>query len=221
MKDKLIIPSRDEHDRFIKRIWKWCLSGACLVFAITATVTSALALLGFEAGKILTVSTIVFQILVLSYGMGFFVPAFCTSLIKMSLGVEMSRRGIEIGNDTVKTLEQITPVVEDLKGVVHSIKEILGHFQSQDIERVRRVVNSISKFVDDKESTEKISGLLSKQIREAEGQLEQLLWTKIDEFLSSVFNNKEDSNASGSERPSNGSVEPEGAESRAEAGESV
>jgi hypothetical protein len=85
------IPTREEHNRFIRNIWKLCVGSAIFIFLVTGSVVLTLFLKGYDSKKIVEVSTSIFQVLVLSYGMGFFVPAFLTSLVKMHLGIEMSR----------------------------------------------------------------------------------------------------------------------------------
>lgn len=101
------IPTREQHNRFIRNIWKWCIGGAVGIFTVVGGLMTILFLQGYDSKKIVEVSTTAFQVLVLSYGMGFFVPAFLTSLFNMALGVEMSRAGLEIGEQTAKILDQV------------------------------------------------------------------------------------------------------------------
>lgn len=106
------IPSRADHNRFIRNIWKFCIGAAIGIFLVTGSIMLALFLKGHDSKKIVEVSTTVFQVLVLSYGMGFFVPAFLTSLFKMSLGVEMSREALTIGQATAGVLDKLDKAVE-------------------------------------------------------------------------------------------------------------
>ena len=91
-----VIPSREEHQLQIRRLWKNCIVASCIIFVLTGGIVLALFLKGHDSKKIVEVSTAVFQVLMLSYGMGFIVPAFLTSLIKMHLGIEMSRQSASI-----------------------------------------------------------------------------------------------------------------------------
>lgn len=100
------IPSRAEHNALIRRIWKHCMIAACLIFLVTGGTVLGLFLAGFDSKSIINVSTAVFQVIVLSYGMGFFVPSFLTSLIKMHLGIEMSRMSAGV-------LEKIDKSIDD------------------------------------------------------------------------------------------------------------
>jgi hypothetical protein len=90
------LPSRVEHQSFIRKLWAWCIVAAVMIFVVIGGIVLALFLKGYDSKKIVEVSTAVFQVLVLSYGMGFFVPAFLTSLFKMHLGIEMSRMSASI-----------------------------------------------------------------------------------------------------------------------------
>jgi hypothetical protein len=106
------IPTREEHRAFIRRIWMLCIGSAIGIFVVVGGLMTVLFLKGYDSKKIVEVSTTAFQVLVLSYGMGFFVPAFLTSLFNMALGVEMSRAGLEIGQDTAKILEKVDNAIE-------------------------------------------------------------------------------------------------------------
>jgi hypothetical protein len=106
------IPSREEHDRFIRRMWMYCGIAAVTVFFLTGGVVLALFLSGHEIQKIVEVSTAIFQVVILSYGLGFFVPCLLTSLFKMALGVEMSREGLEIGQKTAQILNKVDEAIE-------------------------------------------------------------------------------------------------------------
>jgi hypothetical protein len=153
------IPTREEHKRFIRRIWKVCLIGAVVIFLITGTITLSMFFFGYDPKTVLTTSTIIFQILVLSYGMGFFVPAFLTSLIKMGLGVEMSRQGLEIGKQTATILtdfkDEVKPImgdikkiVEDVRPVVHDAKGVFEEFKKQDLGKMRETLDRFQNELD-------------------------------------------------------------------------
>jgi hypothetical protein len=135
-----MIPSRDDHNRFIRRIWYGCIGMALLVFILTGGVVLGLFLSGHDSKKVVEVSTSVFQVLVLSYGLGFFVPAFLTSLLKMSLGVEMSRKGLEIGEETSKVLAQLqrdfVPLLKDVQEVVGSARTVIDDIRQQNPGRI-------------------------------------------------------------------------------------
>lgn len=101
------IPTEAQHKRRIRMLWVSCIAAAIVIFVVLGIVVGALFLKGYDSKKIVEVSTSIFQILVLSYGMGFFVPAFVTSLLNMWLGVQMSRIGIALGTKTAQILETL------------------------------------------------------------------------------------------------------------------
>jgi len=106
------IPTREQHKAIIRRLWKMCIGGALGIFVVVGGLMLTLFLKGYDSKKIVEVSTTAFQVLVLSYGMGFFVPAFLTSLYNMALGVEMTRSGLEIGQTTAGILKQVDVAIE-------------------------------------------------------------------------------------------------------------
>jgi len=149
--EKFKVPTRSEHKRFVKRVWVICNVIAFIIFIISGGTVLTLFLKGLDSKTVVNVSTSVFQVLLLSYGMGFFVPAFLTSLIKMSLGVEMSRQGIEIGVKTADNLDEmrkeIKPLVEKgdrvltkLEPMVEKADQMLDEFKKQDMTKLHKVL---------------------------------------------------------------------------------
>jgi hypothetical protein len=148
MEDKIKIPTRAEHDRFIRLLWKWCIAVAFIMFFVTGGIVAALFLSGHDTKKVVEVSTAIFQVLMLSYGLGFFVPMLTTSLLKMSLGVEMSRKGLEIGQETSQTLvklqNEIKPLVEDAKQIMDELRPMIREFKENDFGKVHKVLDKFA-----------------------------------------------------------------------------
>lgn len=111
--DATPIPTEAEQKRAIRNLWLTCIGAAFLIFAITGSIVLTLFLKGYDSRKVVEVSTAIFQVLMLSYGMGFFVPALITSLRTMMLGVRMSRRGLDIGQSTADVIETIDKALDD------------------------------------------------------------------------------------------------------------
>lgn len=149
MAEKTVIPSRAEHDALVRKIWKLCLIGAVLLFATTGTTVLVMWKLGYDSKAIVNVSTIVFQVVLLPYGLGYVAPTLATSLLKMALGVEMSRRGLEIADSTAGTLEKlnrdVTPVVADVKELVSDLKPMIAEFRKQDSAKIHGVLERMEK----------------------------------------------------------------------------
>lgn len=138
------IPSREEHNRTIRKLWVGCITGAALVFLVTGCTSLAMFLLGYDSKVIVNVSTVVFQIILLPYGLGYVAPALATSLLKMGLGVEMSRQGLNLGRETadmmIEIKGEIKPLVTDLQGIIADIKPMIEDFRKQDSGRVHKIL---------------------------------------------------------------------------------
>ncbi len=179
--DAFTVPSRSRHNRFIFKIWIGCIFASFVVFLMTGGVTLTLYLLGVDTPKILVTSTIAFQILVLSYGMGFFVPAFCTSLLKMGLGVEMSRQGLEIGRQTAEHIgflqAELQRLVGDAQSVVKPLRELVEDFKGKPSEIFNKVIDYVEKLEKDgtvetlakgiKDVSQKIGKVIDKEKKKA------------------------------------------------------
>lgn len=137
------IPTREEHVQFIRRIWRICIVMASFVFLSTGGIVLAMFLIGHDSKKIVEVSTSIFQVMMLSYGLGFFVPAFLTSLTKMSMAVEMSRKGLELGKKTAEHLDRLqadlSPVLGDLKAAVKDAHAIMKELRGNELEKISKV----------------------------------------------------------------------------------
>lgn len=145
------IPSREEHNRFIRKVWNLCIIGAALVFVITGTTVLVMILMGYDSKTIVNASTTCFQMILLPYGLGYVAPTLATSLLKMALGVEMSRRGLEIGEQTAQSLTDLKtetkPLVEKgdrvltkLEPMVEKANEMIDEFKKQDFAKLHKVL---------------------------------------------------------------------------------
>jgi len=140
------IPSLAEHEREIRRLWRLCIVLASGVFVGALAVVLALVAAQHQLAALLAISTIGFQVLVMSYGAGFFVPAFVTSLKKLGLGIRLSYRGLELAQETAHTVRELR---EDLGPVVADLKYIA--------ERARPVVDTLHRLVVQERLLERIS----------------------------------------------------------------
>jgi len=160
VRKRLDIPTREEHKRHIKKLWWTCIILATLVFLAAGGSFAGMMLAGTPAAVVVNISTGIFQIIVLSYGLGFFVPAFLTSLARLSLGIEMSRVGVEVGVETAEMLETTRKRADDLGETVKKHLE----------EAVRK---GLEKFAE--------------HAREMQDEIGQRIATEIDSALEEVF----------------------------------
>jgi hypothetical protein len=133
----------------VRRIWGICIVVSSVLFVGLGGLVYVLLTGERRAGEnIVYVSTSVFQVLVLTYGVGFFVPAFLTSLMKMDLGIRMSRRALEIGDRTAQHIDrlqsELTPVLTDLKSAVANAKVMLEEVRSKDLDKIQRVLSDLT-----------------------------------------------------------------------------
>lgn len=155
--DKIHIQSSGEHKEQIKRLWTICIILASLIFLATGSAT-LLMLFWFKVDPpaVLVASTLFFQILVVSYGMGFFVPAFLTSLTKLSLSIQMGRESLRMGQETVEAMKDVQgnlkPILDDLKDVVEKTQPVVDKMneavQKGILEKVEGHLEAIRKRID-------------------------------------------------------------------------
>ncbi len=122
---------------------------------MSATVLFVVALVGIlalssrkDVSHLVAVSTIGFQIIAVSYVAAFFAPAFVTSLKKLSLGIRLSYKGIELASDTMRRVEdlrdELAPLIEKSEALVDRISRAVDDENgvlakaAQDLERIRR-----------------------------------------------------------------------------------
>lgn len=190
------IPTREEHDRFIRLIWKLCLFGAGLVFLTSGGTVLVMWALNYESKTIVNVTTIVFQIVLLPYGLGYVAPTLATSLIKMALGVEMSRRGLEIGQETSDNLAKLTkkiePMIEKgdrvlvkLEPMVEKADAIIDEFRKNDFGKVHKVLERLEGEMNGGGKVERLVNAVERLAKKADEKagdaLEDLLaeaWTE-------------------------------------------
>lgn len=197
------IPSREAHNKLIWLIWKACILFAVICFVFMGGAVAYMKLTGHDAKSIVEVQLIIVYIILPAYALGYVAPTLATSLIKMSLGVEMSRQGLEIAKDTAETLSQFQkdtqPMIADTKAVISEIKPVIGEVKEA-VHEGKKVFDDLVKTV--KEGNGQLHGKIGevlknavvearKTVQSAEGDFEQLIWRKVDQFLATVFEGRQ------------------------------
>lgn len=113
MSDDYRIPSREEHNKQTRKLWINCIVIGCVIFVLIGGLMAYLFLTGHDTKKVVEVSTVTFQVLAVSYMACLFIPVLLVSLMRVTLGIEMSRKGLEIGNRTTGVLEKLDGAVEE------------------------------------------------------------------------------------------------------------
>jgi len=123
------IPTREEHARSIRRIWIICLLIAAGIFIGFGGMIAMLFIQNVEMKRIVETSTVCFQIIIAAFATGFSVPYFLDTRSNLYLGIEMSRKGLEVGCKTADNLDtlrqEIKPVMADAKTVIAEIRDLI------------------------------------------------------------------------------------------------
>jgi polyhydroxyalkanoate synthesis regulator phasin len=203
MTEKSVLPTQEEHNATIRKVWHvgFYIAGACFTFMLA--VVAVMLSMHKTPAEIVSVELLVVYIILPAYAFGFVAPMLASSLIKMTLAVDMSREGLEIGKETASSMTEFKnetkPLIEDAKTIIAEVKPMVGE--------VRTAVHDGKKIFDDvltefREGNGKIENRITKIIRkvldeardsvkDAEGELEKLIWTKVDKFLATVFDGKD------------------------------
>lgn len=186
------IPSREEHQRLVRKVWRFFIAFAAITFIGMASTVISMRITGSEWKDIVNVQLIMVYVSLPAYLFGYVAPVLASSLIKMSLGLEISR---DTADDMKEIKDEIRPIILDVKTVVKDIKPAVSE--------VRNAVHEGKKLFDDaihelREGNGHLHGKIGdtlktavlearKAVRGAEGEFEQLIWKKVDQFLAGVF----------------------------------
>lgn len=167
------IPTRAEHKRLIWRLWKWCLSLAVIVFLGTASTMVTLWTLGYSPSEVLDYSTTSFQVLVLSYGMGFFIPILVTSVLMVALGIEMNRQALVLGSRSATVLDKIDKAIDNRLVRADRILDGLDDLVKGAEKAEHPLMDRFEKFFSGE--LEKLRSEVRNQRKETEGEMEEAL----------------------------------------------
>jgi len=183
--DNYKIPTRDEHNRLIRKIWKGCLIASAVALSVMLTIVSVMFMMGYDPQKIVSVMLIAVYIVVPVYGIGYIGPAFATSLLKMGMAVEMSREGLDIGNKTADTISEvkgeIKPLVKDLQGIVTDLKPMIEDFRKQDSGKVHKILERLDGEMNGGGKLDRLVTALEKLAKRADAKADDALGDLLEE----------------------------------------
>lgn len=183
--DNYKIPTRDEHNRLIRKIWKGCLIASAVALSVMLTIVSVMFMMGYDPQKIVAVMLIAVYIVVPVYGIGYIGPAFATSLLKMGMAVEMSREGLDIGNKTADTISEvkgeIKPLVKDLQGIVADLKPMIEDFRKQDSGKVHKILERLDGEMNGGGKLDRLVTALEKLAKRADAKADDALGDLLEE----------------------------------------
>lgn len=122
-KEIIVIPTRAEHNRKVRRLWWICISVATTVFLGSGLSIYVAFRIGYTVQQVWAVFGIAFPICVACYGAAFFVPVMLTSTYRMWLAIEMSRKGLELGEKTASNLLLLEEKIERLEKFLKSAED--------------------------------------------------------------------------------------------------
>lgn len=141
------LPEFKEHERQVRRLWKQCVAIAGLVFLVTGATTAVMFHQGMNPATVVALSTTIFQVLLLSYGMGFFVPAFLTSLKRLHLSVQMMYVSLDMGRQTVDAMKEMrdkaNPLFKDARELVDQVTPAAKRLDAAAVERLEGYMKDI------------------------------------------------------------------------------
>lgn len=111
------IPTFEEHNREIQRLWTTCIVVASGLFLGLTLGLVVLFAAKTQLAIIVLLSTLAFQVVGISYGIGFLVPAAMTSIRRLSLSLQMGYQGLRM-------TRTMTAEMGDLIGEVKPIMEV-------------------------------------------------------------------------------------------------
>lgn len=171
------IPTAEQHEASLRRVWRISLTFAGLQLLACLSV---LLFVLFSRGNLQLlgiVSTVLFQILLVSFGIGFSVPAVMASMAKLSLTLEIGRESLELGRKSANSLVQLqsefVPVLQSLKTGITNLTDL--------VEKVKHGNGELKDTV--RKAVSEARGV----IKEGESHVEKFIFEKIDQFLSGAF----------------------------------
>lgn len=121
IEEKIDIPPFSQHQKQIRTLWRLCISLATVIFLGGTSAVVALASHEYTISAILGISTIAFQIIVMSYGAGVFVPGFLASLKNLGVSVRMMYVSLKYGKEAADTMVSLR---DDAKPTIDRFERI-------------------------------------------------------------------------------------------------
>lgn len=128
--DIIKIPTRAEHKAAVRRIWKNCIIVGLSVIATMTSIVFSMMLAGFSHNLIVAFTTVLFQVIIAGVFTGFTTPYFLETRVNMNIGMDMSRRVMEISNETARNLggmeKRLEPMVKRGEEVLAKLERMVS-----------------------------------------------------------------------------------------------
>ena len=130
------ILSPEQLDREIFKFWKACIIAAAMIPVLSVLIILAV-VLGYT--KLSTISAIAYPvtaIVLITFGLGFIIPATITSIRRVSMTVRMAYTGLHtnerVANDLRALIKEAKPIIETVKNQTQDgfLEKIEGHLKT-------------------------------------------------------------------------------------------
>lgn len=107
-----VIPTRAEHKKRTRRIWMLCICFSLFVLVSMGGTVLILVSKDQDIHRIVAITTVTFQVIIGMFATGFTTPLFLEQRLNFVLGLEMSRRGLDITDRMSGTLEKVDRAID-------------------------------------------------------------------------------------------------------------
>jgi len=120
------IPTPEELDRGIRKIWIACIVGSTFVPATALAIVVAVSLGAVKLSTVGLVAPVLMAVVLMTFGLCFVIPAGVTSLRRMSTTVRMAYTGLytnqKVSEDLKAMVAEARPLIRDLRPIVDTIR---------------------------------------------------------------------------------------------------
>jgi len=107
------IPTRAEQKKRARRIWMLCISFSLFVLVSMGGTILGLIIADQEIQRIVAFSTVTFQVIIGMFATGFTTPLFLEQRLNFVLGLEMSRRGLDVTDKMSGTMDKVDKAIDE------------------------------------------------------------------------------------------------------------
>jgi len=107
-----VIPTRAEHKKRTRRIWALCICFSLFVLVSMGGTVLILMTKDQDIHKVVAFTTVTFQVIIGMFATGFTTPLFLEQRLNFVLGLEMSRRGLDMTDKMSGTMEKVDKAID-------------------------------------------------------------------------------------------------------------
>jgi uncharacterized protein YoxC len=184
--DVSAVPTREEHARSARRVWARCMIGATACFVVMGSISAVMISKGYAPERIVSIQLMMTYMILPVYAVGFAAPMLITSLMKLGLGLDMSREGLKMGKTTADHIDalqkELRGILTDVRDIVGPVSELVNDLKSQ---KTGKVIEFIEKLSTDG-SVEKIAGALESIGERIHRVIEKVEKSTVDKAMEKI-----------------------------------